>query len=271
MTQYKSHKVTAIMCREGNIPEYAGANAKTVVLDFPVKFNLVSYPELNNQIKLLHDLYECYDADIQEEELVENFNTCNIEGAQLSTLDETREILKAPREDKKSWFVQGYSKAVETMKRLKETPINIDYINAIHEAVITYDPTVKKGYRDNSVFVGNDLEIVFKPCDCAFIEAYMSAMFSAFKYDIFVNAALLHFLMVWVHPYFDGNGRCARLIMREYLVRNGLGKFESIPVSKYIRERISGYYKTLRQAETDMDVTGFVVYMLNVFEEALSI
>ena len=50
--------------------------------------------------------------------------------------------------------------------------------------------------------------------------------------DIFIKSAIIHFLFVWVHSFYDGNGRTARLILKELLIREGLGKFENISISK---------------------------------------
>lgn len=58
-------------------------------------------------------------------------------------------------------------------------------------------------------------------------------------------AADLHHKLVWVHPFVDGNGRTARLLMNLVLLRNGY------PVANISAERPNrtAYYDAIRQAD----------------------
>lgn len=54
-----------------------------------------------------------------------------------------------------------------------------------------------------------------------------------------LKAALLHFYIAYLHPYFDGNGRMARLLHLWYLVQQGYSSALFIPLSRYV-ERAGG-------------------------------
>ena len=75
------------------------------------------------------------------------------------------------------------------------------------------------------------------------------------KWDIYhplVRAALLHGEFVFIHPFIDGNGRTARLLMNFEAMKNG---YLPIIIRKEIR---SQYYDVLEKASTTHDYTDFV-------------
>lgn len=151
------------------------------------------------------------------------------------------------------------------------TIVRCQYCGYIHASLMSLLYNDKIGRRDNSVWVGND-QYRFTPCDCQLVEPLLNLLFSDWldSYDIFVKSAIIHFLFVWVHPYFDGNGRTIRIIHKEILIRNGLTKFEGICIDKCIYESRSKYYRAIRDSEEDNDITHFILYMLDVYEECLS-
>lgn len=71
------------------------------------------------------------------------------------------------------------------------------------------------------------------------------------------KAAILHFAFGYYHPYFDGNGRTARLFHLWYLVQHGYPATLFTPFSRYIAENKSGYYKAYKQIEKNALLTGY--------------
>lgn len=71
------------------------------------------------------------------------------------------------------------------------------------------------------------------------------------------KAAMLHFTLAYYHPYFDGNGRTARLFHMWYLVQHGYPATLFTPFSRYIAENKSGYYKAYEQIEKNALLTGY--------------
>ena len=84
--------------------------------------------------------------------------------------------------------------------------------------------------------------------------------------DELVKAAILHFALAYLHPYFDGNGRMARLLHLWYLVQQGYTSALFVPMSRFIEESRSRYYKAYTLAEQNqqisgvLDVTPFLTY-----------
>ena len=83
-----------------------------------------------------------------------------------------------------------------------------------------------------------------------------------------LKAALLHFYIAYLHPYFDGNGRMARLLHLWYLVQQGYSSALFIPLSRYVEKSRRGYYDAYTLTEQNarisgvLDVTPFLVYFI---------
>ena len=71
------------------------------------------------------------------------------------------------------------------------------------------------------------------------------------------KAAILHFALAYYHPYFDGNGRAARLFHLWYLVQHGYPAALFTPFSHYIAESKAGYYRAYEQIESNALITGY--------------
>lgn len=71
------------------------------------------------------------------------------------------------------------------------------------------------------------------------------------------KAAILHFALAYYHPYFDGNGRTARLLHLWYLARHGYPAALFTPFSRYIAESKAAYYKAYERVEKNAMLTGY--------------
>ena len=64
-----------------------------------------------------------------------------------------------------------------------------------------------------------------------------------------IKAAIIHFYVTYIHPYFDGNGRMARLLHLWCLVQSGYPSALFIPFSSLISRSRREYYKAFTLAE----------------------
>ena len=71
------------------------------------------------------------------------------------------------------------------------------------------------------------------------------------------KAVILHFALAYYHPYFDGNGRTARLLHLWYLARHGYPAALFTPFSRYIAESKAAYYKAYERVEKNAILTGY--------------
>ena len=85
-----------------------------------------------------------------------------------------------------------------------------------------------------------------------------------------LKGILLHFLIGYIHPFVDGNGRTARALFYWYLIKKGYWLIEYMSVSRIILRAKSQYAKAFLYTEYDEnDLTYFFIYNLKCITEAL--
>ena len=65
------------------------------------------------------------------------------------------------------------------------------------------------------------------------------------KTPVPLAAGLLHYQFVTIHPYYDGNGRTARLLSTWYLKKHGYGLSGFFSLEEHHARDLEGYYKSL--------------------------
>lgn len=124
-------------------------------------------------------------------------------------------------------------------------------------------------YRHDHVYiVGDKLEHTGLPWNK--LTGYMEQLVAFIQQDSSINdlwkAALIHFYLAYLHPYFDGNGRMARLLHLWYLVQQGYSSALFVPLSEYIEHSRKKYYDAFSLVEQNarisgvLDVTPFLLY-----------
>jgi Fic family protein len=85
-----------------------------------------------------------------------------------------------------------------------------------------------------------------------------------------VKGIVLHFLMGYIHPFNDGNGRCARTLFYWYVLKQDYWLFEYMAISRAIRESRGQYKRAYLYTETDEnDLTYFIRNNLDVIEKTI--
>lgn len=88
-------------------------------------------------------------------------------------------------------------------------------------------------------------------------------------YHPVVKAAILHFLLGFIHPFVDGNGRTARVIFYWYLLRKNYGLIEYMPISRIIKRSAVQYGQAYLFSEQGHDdLTYFISYQIQVLRQA---
>lgn len=84
-----------------------------------------------------------------------------------------------------------------------------------------------------------------------------------------MKACIIHFYITYVHPWFDGNGRMARLVHLWFLVQRGYPSALFVPFSSLIEKTRKQYYDAYQTIEDNyrythtIDVTPFLLYFIN--------
>lgn len=89
--------------------------------------------------------------------------------------------------------------------------------------------------------------------------------------DPLCRICVFHYLIEYVHPFYDGNGRLGRFILSYYL-SGTLEPLLSYRISETIKENISEYYKAFKVCNDSHnlgDLTPFLIMMLHMIYTAL--
>lgn len=86
------------------------------------------------------------------------------------------------------------------------------------------------------------------------------------EYPLLIRLALFHYFLVYIHPFYDGNGRTDRFITSYFLSRQ-FHRLLAVRLSIYIKRNQSRYYHMLEEADSERnrgDMTPFVMGFLEI-------
>lgn len=84
-----------------------------------------------------------------------------------------------------------------------------------------------------------------------------------------IRAITIHFMVAYMHPFVDGNGRTARALFYWHMLKNGYWLMEYMPISRIIGRSKKMYETSFLHSEYDgNDIGYFIVYNLRVLEQA---
>lgn len=141
-------------------------------------------------------------------------------------------------------------------------------------------------YRDDQNVMKNSgsRNIVYQPPEAADVPALIRDLVAWITatddLPVPLRAAVAHYLYATVHPYYDGNGRTARLLTTLILHWGGYGLKGLYALEEYYARDLAAYYKALTvgpshnyyMGRAEADITGWVAYfiegMATSFEKA---
>lgn len=84
-----------------------------------------------------------------------------------------------------------------------------------------------------------------------------------------VKGIIIHFVLAYIHPFVDGNGRTARSLFYWYMIKKGYWLMEFLSISRIIYTNKKGYEKAFLYTESDGgDISYFIQYHLEVLKKA---
>lgn len=248
----------------------------------PIVF-LENYATVNqNVIKLLlHSQNQYYGIKAAEDEIISSSAIENIDFNRESV----RKILKglAPKDEEENRILgikNGLEFIANTDNKITELNIYQLYMMTIGN-FLSDDNKLKEGnyYRHDSVYiVSNRIEHI--GLDYRKISDFMKSLIEFINTEDSINdlikAIIIHFYIAYIHPYFEGNGRMARLIHLWFLIQKGYQSTLFIPFSSQIEKSRKLYYKAYTTIEENkkysgkIDVTPFILYFIdNVYNKII--
>jgi Fic family protein len=208
-----------------------------------------------------------------------------IEGA-VTTRRVAKEMLRNERKpkSKSEQMIMNNYHTIKRISELRSTTLTPTIIQEIHK-LIAYDTLEDKEdegrFRTNNeinVVDGITGESVYYPPDYKKIEQLISdfCAFANEKNDNnfihpIIRASILHFLIGYIHPFVDGNGRTARAIFYWYLLSQDYWLIEYMSISRLIIKSKVQYANAYLFTELDEnDLTYFIKYHLRTIDLAFS-
>lgn len=207
-----------------------------------------------------------------------------LEGA-ATTRKIAKELLrykKKPKNYSEKMIVNGYN-TMQKIVQEKENNITPDKILELHRNITEgtlKDKRDEGSFRDNNeVVVGDPIDaekVYHRPPHYKEIPGLIDDLctFINSEEDDFIHpiikGIILHFLIGYIHPFEDGNGRTARTLFYWYVLKKGYWLFEFMTISRIILRSKIKYGLAYLYTETDEDdLTYFIDYNLSCVEEAL--
>lgn len=125
-------------------------------------------------------------------------------------------------------------------------------------------------YRNDVVIIHDGFNQIHRGLDYDKLPKYMNDLIKYINNDDkneLVKAAIIHFYISYLHPYFDGNGRMSRLVQMWHLVQQGYTGVMHVSLSKFIDKTRKQYYKSFKLVEENLSISNvinvnpFITYM----------
>lgn len=215
----------------------------------------------------------------------EAISSSMLEGA-LTTRAAAREMLrqeKVPKTPGERMVLNNY-RAMEKARRMRHESLSVEMIHELHSSVTSGDLPPERlgrfqqpGERRVHIEDTEHGEIIHRPPPAEEIQWRMEELVRFANDEApmpfvhpAIKAIMLHFMMAYIHPYEDGNGRTARALFYWSMLRSGYWLTEYLAVSQTICKSRQQYYMAFRYCEKDeSDATYFIHYHLRAVEKAL--
>lgn len=232
----------------------------------------------------IHDIISYvtnWDEKVKDLLIDEAFNSSVIEGA-VSTRKRTAEMLKRkqePKDHSERMIYNNYEAMMYILDHIDESLTEETFVKLhkiITEGTLEEEDITEK-YRDDDVEV-KDLSVnrvIYHAPPAKDVQWMMDDLFTFIESDTpaihpIIKACIIHFYLVYIHPFFDGNGRTARAFTVMYLLKNGFNFFKYLSISTAINKKKSLYYKAIEECEKNpTDVTYFLFNQLFLMKERL--
>ena len=214
----------------------------------------------------------------------ESIASSQIEGA-VTTTKVAKSMLRNGREpkDRSELMIRNNFNAMQYIKTRADDPLTPELIMSVH-AIISKGTMEKPEFegtfrKDNSIAVRDPLtgETYHDPVGYTVIDTMVQGLCDFVNSDDerihpVVKGIVIHFVMAYIHPFMDGNGRVSRSLFYWYLIKRGYDIVEYLAISKAIKNYRGKYDEAYQLSETDgNDITYFIRYNLERIIESIEI
>lgn len=246
--------------------------------------NILKIEQLKEQIKNLPVTPHLMASLRESAKLITTHYSTQIEGNRL-TQEQVIDVIKnkkvIPQRKRDENEIKGYYKAIQFVEKLatKKSSISEEDLNKIH-SLVENNKEVK--YRDGQNVITDSAtgEIVYMPPEATDVPILMKDFIDWLNLDketpILIKAGIAHYQYVTIHPYYDGNGRSARLLTTLILHKNGYDLKGIYSLEEYYAKDLNGYYNAITvgpshnyyMGRAEADLTDWIEYFIQGVKEA---
>ena len=206
-----------------------------------------------------------------------------MEGA-ATTRKVAKEMLrkKMTPKDRSQQMIANNYQTIRFIVDNKETPLTPELVFHIHylmtEKTLENPEDAGRLRTNDNVVVEDGIthEVVHTPPPYQELPEFVEELcryFNETDAKVFVHpiirGIIIHFMIAYMHPFVDGNGRTARALFYWYMLKQGYWLMEYMSVSRVIASSKKSYEKAYQYVESDfMDVGYFIMYNLKVLDKA---
>ena len=186
---------------------------------------------------------------------------------------------KSPQNKSQQMIVNNYN-TIQYIVEHKEQPLTEELLLTIHRLMTekTLDNPEDAGrFRTNDKVVVADMvegDIIYTPPSFQEIPEFVESLCNFFNNDNprtfihpIIRGIIVHFMLAFMHPFVDGNGRTARALFYWYMLKEGYKLTEYMSISRVIAKSKENYEKSFRYVENDGNDMGyFVAYNLKALK-----
>lgn len=206
-----------------------------------------------------------------------------MEGA-ATTRKVAKEMLrkKMTPKDKSQQMISNNYQTIQFIVSHKDVPLTPELLLQIHQLMTEHtmqDPQEAGCFRSNNdVVVENGIthETVHIPPTYEEIPNFVEDLCRFFNEQDapqfihpIIRGIIIHFMVAYVHPFADGNGRTARALFYWYMLKQGYWLTEYLSISRVIAKSKKSYEKAFLYTEADgMEMGYFVAYNMRVLQQS---
>lgn len=213
-----------------------------------------------------------------------------IEGNRLTRAQVEEALAGAhfPGRERDEAEVRNYYRGLERVEKtaLEARHITKDELPRIHGLVMRGRATLSP-YRDGQNVIRDSATgvLVYLPPEAHEVPDLIAALIDWINAELDgrelpapIVAAIAHYQYATIHPYYDGNGRTARLLTTLMLHKSGYGLKGIYSLEEHYARNLSGYYAALTVGPShnyylgrdEAEITGFVDYFCTSMADAFS-
>ncbi len=202
-------------------------------------------------------------------------------------LEVVRGTTTGPYRDRPEAEFAGYRDAVDYLVAKPSEPLGIPLILHLHRLLMRHAGNPLAGeFKHTDNFIGRhnpdgSRTVIFETVTAGeqtrwhmteLVDRYEQALVDARVPTLPLIAALiLDFLAI--HPFEDGNGRVARLLTTNELLRHGFGVAKYVSLERRMFDSKNSYYLALRESQSEWhdgehDLAPWMLYLLRILQDA---